>query len=611
MSFSPRTLALPLSLPLIAVATAPMLAMNATSAQSQAPAKPVDPSNRPTPPDDPSHGGPPPDAPKDAKPDHPRGLMLREPGTYDGYTLLAPLNSKSIHLVDMDGKVVHTWALDQVPGGGTYLLDNGHLLRCAQKDDNPRFHGGGIGGLIQEIDWDGKIVWEYELATKELTQHHDMFRFKNGNIAFIAWEYHSPEEQRTHGRDPAAILDEGLWTDVIMEIRPTHPRGGDVVWQWRAWDHLVQDYDSKAPDYGQPREHPGCFDLNADYKFLKKTETPEEKKKREERAAQMRALGYAGGKDPNDDDDKKKLGADAHASNEAKSSDASGANHSDANGSNHSGASDDAKRADDPNHLAHAGPDDAKHPPDPTAPPRRSPDDPKRPGGPRKLESDWMHTNAIDYNPDLDLLVLSSPHACEIFVIDHSTTSAEAAGKSGGRWGKGGELLYRFGNPQNYGMGRPEDKKLFYQHNVTWSKDAPKGELRVMLFNNGSERPGKEYSSVEELVLPFDRKSGFVREPDRTFGPKEAAWSYSDPENFFSGFISGAQRLPNGNTLICAGAPGRVFEITKDKRIVWDYWNPLGGEVTPAKQAGKAPPKALFRATRIAANDPALAKLER
>jgi hypothetical protein len=322
------------------------------------------------------------------------------------------------------------------------------------------------------------------------------------------------------------------------------------------------------------------MDLNADYRFMQRTETPEEKKKREERARQMRALGYVGGKDPADDDNKNGGASDAHKSDDSS--------HADAHKS-------DANHSDDPKSGAPLA-DGAQHdaqPPPPGAKPPRSPDDPKRPGGPRKLESDWLHTNAIDYNADLDLLVTSTPHACEIWVIDHSTTIAEAASHSGGRWGKGGDLLYRWGNPQNCGLGTSADKKLFYQHNVTWAKDAPKDELRVRLFNNGSERPGKEYSSVDELVLPFDAQRGFTREPGHPFGPSGAAWSYSDPDNFFSGFISGAQRLPNGNTLIC------------------DYWNPLGGEITPAKQAGKAPPHALFRATRIAANDPALAKLAR
>ena len=69
---------------------------------------------------------------------------------------------------------------------------------------------------------------------------------------------------------------------------------------------------------------------------------------------------------------------------------------------------------------------------------------------------------------------------------------------------------------------------------------------------------------------------------------------------------TGAQRLSNGNTLICAGAPGRVFEVTADKRVVWDYLNPLGGEVEPSKLGGKAPPKALFRATRIPSDHPGL-----
>lgn len=484
-----------------------------------------------------------------AKPAEPeqRGLVSRAAGTFDGWTLLSPLNSLKIHLVDMDGKVTHTWEAEEVPGGGTYLLPNGHLLRCGQQEGNPRFHGGGIGGRIEELDWDGKIVWDYELISEQITQHHDIHLLPNGNLLMIAWEYHSPEEARAHGRDADETSEEGLWSDVVYEVKPTRPKGGEVVWKWRTWDHLVQDRDAKKPNFGSVREA-GRIDINADHRYQPKEETEEERKKREERLRQMKAVGYAGGNDPDDD----------------------------------------PAAAATPGQVGKANASDKAGKPDKG----------------RKPEADWLHTNSIDYNPELDLIVLSTPHLCELWVIDHSATTAEAAGKTGGRYGRGGEILYRWGNPQNYGMGTNQDRKLFYQHNATWLTDAPKGEVRVLVFNNGSGRPVKEYSSVDELVLPFDRAHGFARAADKPFGPVEPAWSYSDPDHFFSGFISGAQRLPNGNTLICAGAPGRVFEVTRDKRVVWDFWSPLGGEVEPTTLGGKAPPKALFRATRIPKDHP-------
>ncbi len=53
----------------------------------------------------------------------------------------------------------------------------------------------------------------------------------------------------------------------------------------------------------------------------------------------------------------------------------------------------------------------------------------------------------------------------------------------------------------------------------------------------------------------------------------ELVWSYTNPR-FFSTNISGAQRLPNGNTLITAGAGGRMFEVTTEGTIVWEYMYP-------------------------------------
>ena len=222
---------------------------------------------------------------------------------------------------------------------------------------------------------------------------------------------------------------------------------------------------------------------------------------------------------------------------------------------------------------------------------------------------DWMHTNGIDHHPEHDLIVLSSPHLSEVFIIDHSTTTAEAAGSTGGRWGHGGDLLWRWGNPRNHGAGTDDDQVLGYQHDPVFLPDAEDGRLRLLVFNNnvqGLADDERGFSEVLELTLPFDPARGFVGEPGQAWGPSEASWSYRDPGRFHSAFISVAQRLPNGNTLICSGAGGRVFEVTPEGETVWDYRNDLGGTLDPPDHAGKAPPYSLFRATRVARDAPGM-----
>jgi hypothetical protein len=243
-----------------------------------------------------------------------------------------------------------------------------------------------------------------------------------------------------------------------------------------------------------------------------------------------------------------------------------------------------------------------------------------------KIEADFLHLNAIDLHEGLDLIALSTPHLNEIWVIDRSTTTEEAAGHENGERGQGGDLLYRWGNPKTYGADSP--RRFFYQHDVRWIPDDCPGAGNLLVFNNGGGRPDGDYSSVDELVLPWGSDVAFERTGD-AFGPDDPQWSYTadEPESLFSGFISGAHRLPNGNTLICAGIDGRVLEVTRDGRTVWELHNPFAGSLAPMGKppqstldAGDGPPPGapssmlrygLFRATRLAPDHPGLARLKR
>ena len=132
------------------------------------------------------------------------------------------------------------------------------------------------------------------------------------------------------------------------------------------------------------------------------------------------------------------------------------------------------------------------------------------------------------------------------------------------------------------------------------------------MFNNGMGRPD-EHSSADEILLPLDRERGFLRDEGAPFGPDEPSWTYELRGPYFAPFISGAQRLPGGNTLICAGVPGRICEVTSDGRMVWDFLSPFGGEVPLTEQARigtRMPRKAIFRATRIERGDPRLQSFE-
>lgn len=192
--------------------------------------------------------------------------------------------------------------------------------------------------------------------------------------------------------------------------------------------------------------------------------------------------------------------------------------------------------------------------------------------------SNWLHVNSIQYDENLDQIVISSRNLSEIWIIDHSTTTIEAASNFGGDYGKGGDILYRWGNPEAYKKGYSSDRKLFGQHYPHFVRNT--GTIydgKMIVFNNGLTRDPL-FSEVNILTPPTD-SPGFYSYSDVAFGPTSLDYEYSDlsftPSTFYSSIVSSAQVLPNNNILVCEGAEGRVFELNKNKEIVWEYVNPV------------------------------------
>lgn len=417
------------------------------------------------------------------------GLIQRQPESFEGYTLFAPLLSQWTFLVDANGRYVHSWYSRYLPGSVTYLLPDGKLLR-AGVTPNQNFPLGG-GGAIELLEWDGTPTWTFEYSTSKYVTHHDVIPLPGGTFLCLVWEEKTAAECIAAGRDPKQLPDDRLVIDRLIEVRPTGPTSGQIVWEWTMWDHLIQDFDAKKPNFGDPKADPHKIDIN---------------------------------------------------------------------------------------YITVGGGDDI------------------------------THSNALAYNEQLDQIAISVRHFNEIWVIDHSTTTAEARTSQGGRSGRGGNLLYRWGNPAAYRAGTAKDQKLFFQHDCTWQPGPTPGTWNMLVFNNGNDRPEGDISSADEWTLPTPDKNGNYPRTGDAWGPKDLAWSFTTPTptDMFSPAISGAQRLPNGNTLICSGIQAWTLEVTPQKRIVWEYKVPLGMGVNWPQGTDNVPVPWNFRSYRYAPDFPGL-----
>ena len=397
-----------------------------------------------------------------------------------GYMLVEPGSSTKSFLINNQKEIVTTFE-NRYRGSFSQLLPNGNRLVSSVARTEVFIDGGGYRGCISEYLPNGDLFWRMSLNTDGYIHHHDVVKLENGNVLAVVWENVAAAEAVSQGRNPEIVAENGqFWYDGVIEVNPFTL---EIVWEWSARHHMIQDFDPGKPNYGVVADHPGRLDINA-YKL-----------------------------DPR-------------------------------NGT---------------------------------------------------VDEDWTHVNALDYNAEFDQILLSSNYLSEFWIIDHSTTPRESAGHSGGRYEKGGDFLYRWGNPQIYDRGGAEDRTLFHQHDVQWIRSGLPGAGNILIFNNGAAKL-RPYSTVIELTAPMNADGSYALDGAGSFGPESLVWEYNPepPDRFFSFFISGAQRLANGNTLVNQGAGARMREVTTDGEIVWDYAAPADSDA----------PDMLFRANRYPADHP-------
>ena len=401
------------------------------------------------------------------------GLFYNTPNAYDGYTLFIG-GADNMYLIDNCGELINHWESEFRCGGTAYISKDGHLLRPIQKGVS-NFNAGGIGGAIEKLDWEGNLVWRYDYAESySHHQHHDIEELPNGNILVLAWAFIPNEEAQANGR--ASSID--VWPTQIVEIQPVGNSQANIVWEWNAWDHIIQEVNDQLQSFGSLSENPQLLDVNM-----------------------------------------------------------------------------------------------------------------------ASLNADWLHCNSIEYIPEYDQILISSKHAEEIYVIDHSTTTAEAASHQGGTYGKGGDILYRWGNPQNYNMGNDSNKRLDGQHDASWlATDLQIGAGQFMVFNNGFG------GRLDAWTPPMNEDGSYNYTPGTAYEPTDASWSHDSEAIGFIGCSS--RRLPYGNTLYCDSQTGKIIEVSIVQQKVWEYIVPVNqsGPVVQGSPLGVLGSLGSFRAEKYAAD---------
>lgn len=389
---------------------------------------------------------------------------------FNGLTLISkegfePNSPALTQLIDNNENVINEWIHDTGLSGIAYLSPDS-ILYVGCKIDNP--NGPNRNGRFKKMNWEGEVIWDYIIPEELCRPHHDIEIKPNGNILVLCSELRTYEELLEVGmiidQVPDINVNRGNM-DMVVEIEPLENNLANIVWEWRFWDHLIQNVNPVLDNYGIVSENPQLLNVNSPSLSFLEEEQP--------------------------------AGADAN---------------------------------------------------------------------------DWMHCNSISYNPFLSQIMLSSRNRCEFYVIDQSTTINEASSNSGGFYGKGGDFLYRWGNPQNYDRGDANDQILKGQHSVIWIPYSFPGQGNILLFNNFHT---SDYSTVLEIVPPIDQNGSYLIDQSNAFEPNSYFWIYA--LDHLAAVRGGVWRLPNGNTIITTYE--QLFEIGLNNNTEWIY----NGVLSPSR----------------------------
>jgi hypothetical protein len=360
--------------------------------------------------------------------------------TFDGYALYNDGGENNAYLIDKNGSIVHTWNCAETANYATLLKDNGNIIRGAEINNNT-FMAPTTAGLIQELDANANVVWEYTYyGANTHISHHDITLMPNGNVLLTAYEVKSVAELSAAGFTQGWFSTE-MWPTHFVEVAQ-NGTGGQIVWEWHMWDHMIQDTDAGKPNYGIVANNPQLMDINVD-------------------------VGFGGG--------------------------------------------------------------------------------------------DWFHANGVDYNPTLDQIVFTARYTSELYIIDHSTTSAEAATHTGGNAGMGGDFLYRWGNPSNYGSTAARTIPAAV-HDPRWIKAGRPDAGYIEFFNNEGQANGN--SAIDAINPPL---SGFNYTSN---GPTTYDWRHNCITS--ASGQSSHDRMTNGNTFVNVSG-GYMYEVNSTGTMVWQY----------------------------------------
>jgi hypothetical protein len=369
---------------------------------------------------------------------------------FDGYAIYNSANSSTTYLIDSEGDIAHSWSCPTVANYALALKSDGNLVRGAVYNGN-QIDGAAVGGMVQELDPDANVVWQFIYSSSTYVAHHDICLMPNGHVLLIAWELVGQAEVQSLGYE-----DNGdKYSTHIIEVAQDGS-DGEIVWEWHIKDHFVQDVDAELSNYGVISEHPELLNINVE----------------------TDAFGGFGGPD------------------------------------------------------------------------------------------DWFHVNGIDYNESLDQIVFSSRHLSEIFVIDHSTSSEEAAGHTGGNSGMGGDFLYRWGHPSNYDVSGAQIIPAA-THDARWiADDRPNGGF-IQIFNNEGNNGN---STVDAIDAPVNGYT-YDHTPGQAYEPTSYSWRHNCVAN--ASGQSSSDRMSNGNIYVNLaggmGGAGYMYEATEDGDVIWQY----------------------------------------